>query len=117
MRAGLAVLMLLVLSAGAGPLGWIMRRAWLRGLGRVSYALYLVHVPISRILHAALLGDYPRLVDRRTALVTVLSLLASLGLASASWVLMERRIIRFGHSFSYWPPSPAPEGRAAAVGA
>lgn len=112
-----AVLMLLVLSAGAGPLGWIMRRAWLRGLGRVSYALYLVHVPISRILHAALLGDYPRLVDRRTALVTVLSLLASLGLASASWVLMERRIIRFGHSFSYWPPSPAPEERAAALGA
>ena len=96
-----AVLLLLVLTAGRGPLGWIMRSGWLRGLGRISYAVYLVHLPLSRVVHAAFGEEYPLLVDGRTALVTLLTLAASVALATLSWFLLERPIVRWGHSFKY----------------
>jgi peptidoglycan/LPS O-acetylase OafA/YrhL len=96
-----AVLLLLVLTAGRGPLGWVMRWRWLRGLGRVSYVVYLVHLPVSRLVFTAFGEEYPRLGDGRSALLTLLAVLASVAVATLSWWTLERPILRWGHTFKY----------------
>jgi peptidoglycan/LPS O-acetylase OafA/YrhL len=76
---------------------------WLREIGRVSYALYLVHVAIWIAIKPALLAvilpwPYPLAQLVAWSVVGVLSY----AVARASWVLLESRVLALKRHFPYW---------------
>src|SRR4051794_28568457 len=78
------------IAAPGGPFAAALRVWPLRALGRISYAVYLWHWPVVLYLTSARTGlDGMPLLGFR-ALVT-------LALATASWVLVESPVRRFGH--------------------
>src|SRR5579864_112801 len=60
------------------------------GFGTISYCLYLIHQPISGILHGLLLGGEPDTGTPAQFAVTLLALAASVATAYLSWVFFER---------------------------
>jgi peptidoglycan/LPS O-acetylase OafA/YrhL len=85
--AGVAVVIFAILESNWGA---VLRWRPLRGVGRVSYALYLWN----GVIFAAILRQgHPRWVWSRLALAYGLTALVTW----LSWVLIERRAIAFGH--------------------
>ncbi len=66
-------------------------------VGKISYALYLFHPLLGRIIRATLITRLPPLALLGTHLT------ASLAAASISWVLLERPILRLKTRFPYTP--------------
>lgn len=96
-----AVLILLVLIHRQGILAGLLRNPLLIRLGGISYAVYLIHQIASLFLHGLIRHASPLVTNWRGAAVTLLALLVTLLLAQLSFVLIERRAIRFGHRFRY----------------
>lgn len=62
--------------------------------GQISYALYLMHQPVSGILHGVLLDSEPDIGSVPQFAVTVLAFAVSVGLAAASWKWLEAPILK-----------------------
>lgn len=77
-----------------GPL----RSGLLRGTGRISYGLYLLHLPVN-VAVFYLAG--PVAGALAGAALTVAGLAVTTGLAWVSFRFMEEPLIRFGHRFNY----------------
>ncbi len=80
-----------------------LRLAPLRAVGTISYGLYFYHVPVLIVLHAFAIDaglGYPPSVQAA-------AFAGSLGLAVASWFLIERPILALKDIFPY-EPSKAP---------
>ncbi|QDU68272.1 acyltransferase family protein [Engelhardtia mirabilis] len=80
------------------PWAWLLRRATLRGVGRISYGLYLYHFPIYDALNvlyppsAEVPG--PPLLPR-----TLLAIGLTFAAATASYFAIERPLLRIGARF------------------
>ena len=100
--AGLFTLIILVayLEAHAG-LVWLLKRPVLVWLGRRSYGIYLLHLPVQGLLYGAVRSRAPYLVNLSDLAVTGASLLATLTLAAVSFRYFESPILKFAHSFPY----------------
>jgi len=96
-----ASLILIILMNREGRLAGLFCNRVLVWLGGISYAVYLVHQIVNLFLHGLLRGASPQITDWRGALVTLLALVVTLLLAQLSYVIIERRFIRFGHRFRY----------------
>jgi peptidoglycan/LPS O-acetylase OafA/YrhL len=83
---------LLAIMHGA-PEGARFRAPWLRYFGQISYALYLVHQPVSGLLHGLLLNGAPDVATPAQIAVTILSAGVSVALAAASWRWLESPIL------------------------
>lgn len=84
---------LLAVLHGA-PEGARYRSPILRHFGRISFALYLVHQPVSGLIHGLILNDRPDIATWPQVAVSLLSLALSIGLASASWIWLEQPILQ-----------------------
>jgi peptidoglycan/LPS O-acetylase OafA/YrhL len=94
-------LLLLAISQSRGWVAGVMRMAWLRFLGTISYCLYLVHMPINQFSHSLLLQRArPAIEDWKGVAVTLLAAALSLVVAKLSWTYIESPLIRRGHAFS-----------------
>ena len=89
-------LLLLLLARGRGLLCSWLRLGPLRGIGRISYGLYLYHLPI---FDAVL---YPQ--PSPAALLRALAF--TFGAAVASYLLLERPLLRLGARFRAVPAAP-----------
>lgn len=96
-----ALLLLLALTQSNGPIASLMRMAWLREFGRVSYCIYIVHIVVNVACHAVLLHKAPRVSTARGAAVTLLAAGLTYGIAKTSWSLVEHPLLRKGHAFKY----------------
>jgi peptidoglycan/LPS O-acetylase OafA/YrhL len=94
-------LILVAVTEQRGLVKFITRIAPLCYLGRISYSVYLLHIPISTMVFAWLSPGSRYIHTLSDALVLALAILAPIGLAALSWHLMERRLIRHGHTFAY----------------
>lgn len=83
---------LLAIMLGA-PEGKRYRSPVLRYFGRISYALYLVHQPISGLLHGLLLDSAPDVGTLAQLAVTILAAGVSVAVATASWHWFENPIL------------------------
>lgn len=88
----LACTALLLLTADARPDRWpgrLLASAPMRGIGRISYGLYLYHYPI----YFALLGPAP------AASQVAVAVTASFAVATLSYLLLERPILNYAARF------------------
>ena len=75
------------------PEGERYRGKFLRWVGQISYALYLVHQPVSGLLHGLILNAAPDINSIASVAVTLLSIAVSIGIAAASWRWLEKPIL------------------------
>ena len=101
---GLAIVVAVLIGALAleptGPVGKLLALAPLVAIGRISYGIYLWHWPIFRWLHQQELG----LSWGWTQLVRIV---VTLAVATASFFLVERPLLRLRHRFDAPPSAPA----------
>ena len=71
----------------------------LRHLGRISYALYLLHQPVAGVLHGLIRDARPDIGGVAPVAVTLLSMIVSIGLAAASWRWIERPILDWARAW------------------
>jgi peptidoglycan/LPS O-acetylase OafA/YrhL len=78
----------------------VFRVRWLRRLGTLAYCLYLIHLPVNALTHAAF--------SRTTVIhsmadfsITLLAFALMVALASLSWRYFEKPAIRMGHRDRY----------------
>ena len=91
------------------PEGRRFRSPVLRYFGQISYCLYLVHQPVSGLLHGLILDATPDVGSLAAIAVTVLAFAASVGIAAASWKWFEQPIIAWAHRGQLAPtPAAAP---------
>jgi peptidoglycan/LPS O-acetylase OafA/YrhL len=95
-------LLLTVMSRKNGWIAGATRWGLLRRLGRISYCVYLIHLTLNVVAHRLILHGQPEIFDLRGVGVTLLALVVTLVIASASWRWFEQPLIRRGHSYSYW---------------
>jgi len=97
--ASIGVACFLLAIVNGAPEGLRFRSPALRYFGRISYALYLVHQPVSGVLHGNLLNGTPDTGTPLQIAVTLLSALVSIGIASASWTWLEAPILERAHAY------------------
>jgi peptidoglycan/LPS O-acetylase OafA/YrhL len=96
--------------------GWL-EAAWLRRIGRVSYTLYLIHVPVSCLVFHLAVRHARTMNSLRDAGLMFASFVIALLMAEISWRCYEGPILAWGRSFRYAKPAPLPPtGPAGAAG-
>ena len=96
-----ACLLLISLVHSSGPIAALMRMAWLRELGKVSYCMYIIHLVMNVGCHAVLLHKSPQISTPKGASVTILAGALTYLAAKMSWLLFENPLLRRGHAFKY----------------
>lgn len=96
-----STLLVLALTQPKTLLGWALRNSWLRGLGGVAYMTYLIHTVVFEIFMATVRhhGNIHWSVADVTASFGGMAL--SVAIAKVSWAVFEKRIVRWGHQYSY----------------
>ena len=114
MAIGLHWLVLVLAGTGKRRLARLCEHRVLRFFGRYSYALYIIHVPMTMVVSALFLDPDlapPVLGWRLPAQIAYLlvGLAASTILAVASWHLFEKHFLKLKNRFEY---RVGPESRA-----
>lgn len=104
--AGATALALLAAYAAGATSTWLAGRV-AQGLGRVSYSLYLMHVPTITLAAAALrrLPPHPGIAGELIDAAVIVA--AGLVVAWIFWRAIERPSIRWSHRLSISSPGPA----------
>lgn len=79
----------------------------LRFFGGISYALYLVHQPVSGLLHGLILGTRPDIGTPAQIAVSLLAVACSIGVAAASWRWLEGPCLAWGRNFRFGEDVPS----------
>ena len=99
--AGAAALVLHVVTDPQSRITRLLSLRWLRQLGQVSFALYLLHKPVLWITIGLVLGQRPELLSVADAALTIVSLAIAVFLSWCSWWLWESRWQTLGHRLRY----------------
>jgi peptidoglycan/LPS O-acetylase OafA/YrhL len=95
-------LLYVLLKTKFNPLGWIRHFKILSYLGKISYGIYVFHIPIYLILSTQLTRilatSFPPRFDE-ALLISGLSVLLTIGMASLSFYIIERPILRLKKHF------------------
>jgi peptidoglycan/LPS O-acetylase OafA/YrhL len=95
-------------ATGFRPLAWLLGSRPLVEAGRLSYFLYLFHMPFALVLFHVALGTAPALGSARAALVMAAAFVAVWAAAWLSYAFMEEPLIRYSHTLLRRPrPGPA----------
>jgi peptidoglycan/LPS O-acetylase OafA/YrhL len=94
-------LLLACLHSNAGPLHAAFTFGPFRGLGTVSYFVFLFHPIALQVGHFAVFGSLPANDTPAGAGVTAAALLAVLLAAAASWRYLERPLLEEGRKTRY----------------
>jgi peptidoglycan/LPS O-acetylase OafA/YrhL len=85
---------LIIVVAAPSPL---LRTAFsapiLRYIGKVSFAVYILHWSVLDVLHRLVLREYPVVNSIPSAAITLLALALSFGIADLSWRFFERPLL------------------------
>lgn len=96
-----AILLVAVLAHPAGAIAGIFRWGFLREMGRISYCAYLIHFPVSVLLHGIVLKRRPALDSMAGVALAAVAFLVTIGLAELSAKYFEGPMLRHGHRFRY----------------
>jgi peptidoglycan/LPS O-acetylase OafA/YrhL len=107
------LILIAVIESGSLHLA-IFRFPPLRFLGLISYSLYLFNLPILWVVHGFVLGAQPSLNSAIACVVTLVSLIVTIVLASASYLFFERYFLSLGRS-AHYEKGRGPSGTVAAL--
>jgi peptidoglycan/LPS O-acetylase OafA/YrhL len=96
-----ASILLLAISIPTGPIATICRSGFLRELGRVSYCMYIIHLPVQIGVSMLITHRPPELFNLRDIAVLLAALGLTYGIARISWALFENPLLKIGHRWSY----------------
>ena len=101
-----AALVLYAVLPRAVAAGGILDRPFLRMLGKYSYALYLLHVPLRNVLVNRIFPDerLPSLLGSTIltqVLVTTSAIALTLGITIMSWNMFEKHFLKLKPRFEY----------------
>jgi peptidoglycan/LPS O-acetylase OafA/YrhL len=96
-----ACLLLISLLHSTGPVATLMRMAWLKELGKVSYCIYIIHLVVNVGCHSVLLHKSPQISTPKGAAVTILAAAITYLVAKTSWLIIENPLLHRGHAFKY----------------
>ena len=84
--------------------GWktfrFFRSPFWQMFGTISYGLYLIHQPVAGVMHGLILDARPDIATARQIIVTFAALFTAIGLAWASWRLMEAPLLGMGRAWA-----------------
>jgi peptidoglycan/LPS O-acetylase OafA/YrhL len=95
------VVLLTVVSSRKGVLLDVLRNRGLMGLGTLAYCTYLVHGPLMHAGRRVLALAFNTSDGASWFLGGLLGIVATLVIASLSWRLFEKPLLRRGHKFAY----------------
>lgn len=96
-------LLLLAVTERRGPVSWLVRLLWLRGLGILAYGVYLLHQAVNGLAHGLLLDRPPAFGTAPEIAVTLCAAAATIAVALLSWRMFEKPLVAWGHSVRYEP--------------
>jgi peptidoglycan/LPS O-acetylase OafA/YrhL len=109
-----------LLGLGLGPgMIWLKRILQAKPLivsGKVSYFLYLFHMPVCMVLYYEILGSAPNLASASAMLVMLLVIVVLYGLAALSFIYLERPLIAFSKTLYNYPGSQRAEKSSCQAG-
>lgn len=94
-------LLLLALTYSDGWLGRILRNSWLKGLGTISYGVYLLHWPILGLTFMFFRHHRPWAETPAENLLVLLALGFTIAIASLSYAVFEKPFLKIGHTVKY----------------
>jgi peptidoglycan/LPS O-acetylase OafA/YrhL len=94
------VVLVLALGVARGPVASVARWRWLGLLGTISYAVYLLHHPVLRLVYG-FAGAPISVASPQGVALMALAVGLTLALAALSWRFFEGPIVRWGRSFRY----------------
>jgi peptidoglycan/LPS O-acetylase OafA/YrhL len=100
---GCSALMGLATGPGAIWLKKVLQTRPLIASGKVSYFLYLFHLPVCMLLFYGILGQIPNLISMNAMLVMLLAIIVSYGLAALSFIYLEGPLIAFSKTLYQHP--------------
>lgn len=101
-----ASILLLSIGVPFGPIAKACRTGFLRELGRVSYCMYIIHLPIQLGTWMLLTHRPPQLFSVRDVMAFVAALGITYGIARVSWIVLEHPMLQVGHRWSYGERAP-----------
>ena len=104
--AGAGLVILATTAPDAGVWQRMLRAGWLRAFGKYSYAMYLIHLPVSRVVQEFILGpeEFPGLFGPAWLAQLgfyVLATVPTFALAWVSWHAFEAPILGLKSRFPY----------------
>jgi peptidoglycan/LPS O-acetylase OafA/YrhL len=94
-------LLLLALIYSNGWLGGVLRNTWLKALGTISYGVYLLHWPVLGLTFMIFQHKKPWAETPGERGLVLLALALTIGLASLSWSIFEKPLLKIGHTVKY----------------
>ena len=94
-------LLLLGLTYSDSWLGRVLRHAWLKALGTISYGVYLFHWPVMGLTFMILRHKRPWAETSSDRGLLLLALAITIAIASVSWTIFEKPLLNIGHSDRY----------------
>ncbi|HUK30805.1 MAG TPA: acyltransferase [Candidatus Acidoferrum sp.] len=79
----------------------MLRWRWLMSLGTIAYGAYLFHYVIYGLCMAYLRGEGSVLGNFPDVAVTLFALALTIFFTALSWRFFEKRVVRWGHKYSY----------------
>jgi peptidoglycan/LPS O-acetylase OafA/YrhL len=96
-----AGLLLLALIYSDRWLGGALRNTWLRALGTISYGVYLLHWPVLGLTFMIFAHKRPWAETLAERELVPLSLALTIAIAYLSWTILEKPLLKIGHSVKY----------------
>jgi peptidoglycan/LPS O-acetylase OafA/YrhL len=96
-----ACFLLIVLTERSGIMKNITINPLFQRLGVIAYGVYLLHGGILGLSHGVLLHQDPKIRTLADVIVTALSIVCTIILASASWRYYEKRFLSIGRRVRY----------------
>ena len=94
-------LILLALSRKPNWLSTLCTMKWLCFLGTISYGLYILHQPISSLMHLLIGNTHPMMRNDRDVAATAGALASCVLIAWLSWRFFESKLVRWGRKYEY----------------
>ncbi len=96
-----ATIVVLALTQPTSLLTRFLKNRWLRSLGVIAYGTYLIHPVVFAIVMALLRGHTNIHWSFSDLTADLFSAALTIGIAQVSWMVFEKRFVRWGHRLDY----------------
>ncbi len=79
----------------------ILENKFLRGIGNISYFMFLFHLPILILIFRLGTGKYLKIIDQNTIVVVIIAFVTTCAFAQLSFLYFEGPLLKIGKKWKY----------------